>query len=844
VSNVETYRTVLKGFQQGVVENATEIFTTCLTKLSEIRGTRNFESNRKLIVSDMGAVLFEAPTGTGKTLMAGHVVENISQLSRTSGLQKVLWFWFAPFAGLIEQSERTIRTECDGLRVRDLAEDRELTDVKSGDVFVTTWASVAVSNGASRTARTDTETVPSIDRFVSYARARGFAIGVVVDEAHHSFRGQSQAFAFYKDILSPELTILATATPRDNEIDKFTKDTGIANLRRITVSRKQAIDAHLIKEGVNVAVFKAPVDVTGLIDFKKTALKQGVAIHSKIKQSLAGSGLSVVPLMLVQVDSEEGAVEQATQWLKELGFRTDGDNGLIRAHTANEPDPHLSSIAADETVEVLIFKMAVATGFDAPRAFTLVSFRTSRDENFGIQVVGRILRVDRRLQIVKNLPPSLNTGYVLLSDRSSQTGLTNAADKINAVKAELASVSSKITIVTIGENQPSAQVTTNGQISLLQSILNDESTTEIAHSSVESTKGTQSFLLEQWFGPTRISNFSSTQEPTRMAQVDVGGGQERFLYPLRQDLNAPRVFHQAVVSLESADIVQEIVNRFRFDNDTLVLVQREATTILMEQMEIFGSLRIMPEEIQASLAQKEIDGRAQSALFDANKYNIIDVRELYPALMERLIKALIRNGLGHLCDTDQKARNALHKILALRPQQLELAMSEAVSRHTKSKELEPIPEILESLTTLDPARLNLYRVFPDDLNSWERPFAEWLDDDLSGTVSWWHRNPPRKPFSICVPLPGQPRFFPDFVVGVKNRIRGDGILLVETKRDINDQKGNAHAKAQASHPTYGKVMMVYWQDKQQWRTVEYNVTVGHNYRELILDSHPELMTTY
>ncbi len=45
-------------------------------------------------------------------------------------------------------------------------------------------------------------------------------------------------------------------------------------------------------------------------------------------------------------------------------------------------------LANDPTVEVLIFKMAVALGFDAPRAFTLAALRGARDPAFGIQVIG------------------------------------------------------------------------------------------------------------------------------------------------------------------------------------------------------------------------------------------------------------------------------------------------------------------------------------------------------------------------------------------------------------------------------------------------------------------------
>lgn len=844
--------TVLKRFQQDAADNGTAILRTCLTELAKVRGTANYAANKKLIVADVGALLFEAPTGTGKTLMAGHVAENISQLHNIAGLPKVIWFWIAPFSGLIDQAVRTIRTEFDTLRPKNPATDREPTDLKSGDVFVTTWASVAVANEASRKARTSTEDMPSVDDLVVYARAQGFAIGVIIDEAHHTFRGATQAFAFYKDVLSPELTILATATPRDKDIETFTKATGITNLRRITVSRQQAIDDRLIKEGVKVAVFKAPNDVQSLIDFKRTALKQGVATHKKLKQIIAEAGLTVTPLLLVQVDSETGSVEQATQWLKELGFRTDGDNSLIRSHTADEPDPYLSTIAADESVEVLIFKLAVAIGFDAPRAFTLVSFRPSRDEDFGVQIVGRILRVDRRLQIVRNLPNQLNNGYVFLSDNTGQTGLTSAAQRINAVKTELASVTTNVAIVSIGGDEPAAQLTQHGQTTFITSsghvgaadldansfTLGEEISGGQASSGIGGLCGSPSLqdaLFGEWgLTVTAGSNSTPTSKP--------GPATGNFSYPLRSDLGAPRSFHRAMLSLESTDIVKEIVGRFRFDDDALLVAQQNAAKIIMEEVEIFGNRKDRPEEIRAELAQKEIDARAQQTLFKADDYDVIDVRVLHQALMAQLTKEIEHRGIDHLFDTDAKVRSGLHKILALRPLQLKRAISEAVANHTVSEEADPIPSEMRSFIALDPARLNLYGVFPDDLNTWERPFAEHLDDDLTGTVLWWHRNPPRKRFSVGMPLPGQPDFYPDFIVGVKDRTRGNGILLMETKRVINDQERNALVKAQAEHPDYAKVMMIYWEEKRDWQIVEYDPRNDKNYLDRVL--RPELMATY
>ena len=242
--------TIPRQFQQDSIDSATKVLSSCLSDLEKVRGTAHEQESRQLLFASRGCILFEAPTGTGKTLMAGNTVERLSLG------HKIIWFWFAPFAGLIDQTTRAIKREFRNLRVKDLSVERNLTTLHSGDIFVTTWQSVAVANTASRKVRQDTETMLSLDLLVDQAKALGFHIGAVIDESHHSFRGQTQAFDFFHDVLTPAVTILATATPRDHDVEDFTKRNGIKKLNRISVSRAQGVDAGLIKKGVKVAVFK------------------------------------------------------------------------------------------------------------------------------------------------------------------------------------------------------------------------------------------------------------------------------------------------------------------------------------------------------------------------------------------------------------------------------------------------------------------------------------------------------------------------------------------------------------------------------------------------------------
>ena len=60
----------------------------------------------------------------------------------------------------------------------------------------------------------------------------------------------------------------------------------------------------------------------------------------------------------------------------------------------SEDKKNLENISKiDNEVEVLIFKQAIALGWDCPRAQILVLFRNWKSLTFSIQTVGRIMRM-------------------------------------------------------------------------------------------------------------------------------------------------------------------------------------------------------------------------------------------------------------------------------------------------------------------------------------------------------------------------------------------------------------------------------------------------------------------
>lgn len=792
-------------YQKEATENALAIFRYALQQFEAAPD----DANRQRAAAYNGSVLIQAPTGSGKTMMAGLIAE---QFARDT---KIVWFWFTPFAGLVAQAQIALKKQFNGLRMRDIQNDRRARGTKSGDVFVSTWAAVAAKNETARRVRRNDDTTASLDNLVSDLRSMGFHIGVVVDEAHHTFSATTEAVRFYNEVMKPEFTLLITATPNDKDAEKFKIATEIEVLHRITVSRQDVVNAGIIKAGVKSIAYLAADDQKALVDFQMAALTDAKQVHERIKLELKNIGVNLMPLMLVQVASTEGndEVSQAREKLRHLGFRDEA----IASYTSKEPSDDLLAVALDESKEVLIFKMAVALGFDAPRAFTLVSMRSAKNTDFGTQVVGRILRVHYNLQ-GSELPEVLKYGYVFLADADRQVGLTSAAEKMNAIETELSQISPHTLIVNIaGKNE--IQISQNGQSTLLpmeqpllpQSTANDK-TEPYSTSSL-------SGYAQSFFDNFVLAIPEAQIEQTRRATTQFSRGKQfKLKYP-------GLTFKTELMPLSTNALLACIGATVVIGDRELNAGRRERTTVVRREEEIFTRV-VDDREFQAHLSPSEIMRRAQFVLFEPDYLN---PRELKAVLLERLESEYKTRGIDY---TDAELETSLDLILVAFPALIRQAARVCAARFTEVVSANALPDLIELDPSARTARLNVYGVMPPDLNRYEMAFAEELDKDLSGVVEWWHRNEPRKPWSVGMVLPDGGRYFPDFVVKVKGRAHGEGLLLVEVKGDHLLNSSDTLDKVLATHKLYKRPMMVMLEDGARFMTIRQDES-GKNFPDQI-----------
>lgn len=805
----------LREFQDRSVSNALELLEATYEQLSKTKDP----ASRKLIIKHNGCLLIEAPTGAGKTLIAGHTAE------RFSVGKKIVWFWFAPFAGLIEQSIKTINAEFQGLSVKDPKKDRNIEGIKSGDIFVTVWAAVAANSAENRKTRTTGDDVLSLDILVPALKGLGFQIGVIVDEAHHGFKTATEALSFYNNVLSPEYTVMVTATPKDKDIEIFKTSTGFAEVHKIAISRTDCIEAGLIKKGVKSIAFFVEDDAKSITDFEKTALRSGLQKHYEITKALENEGIDLKPLMLVQVDSKSdiNTVEEAKRKLIELGV----PEGQIATHTATEPDPNLLALANDESVQFLIFKVAVALGFDCPRAFTLVSMRRSRDVDFGVQVVGRILRVHKLLQF-KEISDVLQYGYVVLADYSIQDGLTKAADRISSISNQLTTASTNIGLVVITGEDIKAQEMKGGQSTFWDEFIEPEQTEQ-----KETKKETDNRSVYKPPVQTTFFKDEPLPEPTVVPIKKIQTGYKE--YKLKEGF--PTIFRKEICNADMvSNIAKCIADQLKLDGDILSVGFREFTRATKRETDIFNTEDLVDIETTADISFKEIAKMAQGILFDDDN---ISGRTLHDLLIKRLQSELNHRGLV----PKNSIEDALCMILTANPRLIKDAKRKCYANFIETIETAPIPDKIISDEPLQPSKLNIYGVVPAGLTTDEQAFVTMIDNDTSGTILWWHRNIDRKPYSVSLVMPELKHdYYPDFIVGVKDRNTENNVILVEIKGEMLINGSSTVAKARAVHKVYRKVMMLHWRDKKNWMTIVNSKNGEQN--EFDQNFRKELLETY
>jgi len=346
-------------------------------------------------------MVLKAPTGAGKTVtMAAFLNQLSNEIPDKLELpkRKVAFIWFAPNQ-LHLQSYLSLKDYFKELRTIKPIQFDDISDgqLKPNEMLFVNWQSV---NKESNLFIKENEQGKDLIKFVYSAMLDDIEIICILDEAHYHANGKKAKELLQK--IHAKLEIDVSATPL------FKSDYGY------TIKRDEVIEAEMIKKNVvlNPALDHHTQQGRSL---NQVLLEEALNKREELAKAYQAVGTNINPLLLIQLPNEtktESAldkqmIEEVETFLDYKGITTQNERLAVwLSNTKN----NLEGIEAQSSMtDVLLFKQAIALGWDCPRAAVLLIFREIKQEHFGIQTVGRILRMPEQ----KHYPnPILNNGYV------------------------------------------------------------------------------------------------------------------------------------------------------------------------------------------------------------------------------------------------------------------------------------------------------------------------------------------------------------------------------------------------------------------------------------------------
>jgi type III restriction enzyme len=353
-------------------------------------------------------LIFKAPTGSGKTVMASQMLADLTEELQSRGdspYQQVAFIWIAPNK-LHQQSYFKMKNYFTETRLLKPVMYDEIDQsegvIKAGEILFVNWESI---NKEKNVMVRDSEQNASLYEITRRTQEeQGLPIIVVIDEEHLFWSKSADKSAKVLQRINPKVEIRISATPKTNSDHK------------VTISREEVVREEMIKKQVvlNPDITKGYNDENELnIHLIQCALEKRRLLAEAYKKE----GTNINPLLLIQLPndttesmtSEDTAIAtQVKTYLKEIKDITT-DNKKLAVWLSGEKENLEGLEEPDNMTEVLLFKQAIALGWDCPRAAVLLIFRKLQSNQFTIQTVGRILRMPEQKFYKNDL---LNVGYV------------------------------------------------------------------------------------------------------------------------------------------------------------------------------------------------------------------------------------------------------------------------------------------------------------------------------------------------------------------------------------------------------------------------------------------------
>jgi len=370
-------------------------------------------------------VSYTAPTGAGKTIIMSALIESILNGDEFYPDQlDSIFVWLSDSPELNQQSKDKIDLKADKIHldqcvtISDDSFDAEM--LENGKIYFLNTQKLG--RGSNLVKHGDGRTYTIWETLSNTVREKADHLYFIIDEAHRGMQGRDAARAttimqkFLKG--SPDdglpampVVIGMTATPeRFNRLaENITSTT-----HRVVTSADEVRASGLLKDRIvitypdsvnnDMAVLQAATDEwkNKWEHWAQYCYEQHYAYINPIfiiqVQNGSGSQISATDLddCLLKIEQRSGERFQFGEVVHTFGQTT----STVNMNGLDVPYCEPSRIADDRRIKVVFFKENLSTGWDCPRAETMMSFRHANDATYIAQLLGRMVRTPMQMHIM------------------------------------------------------------------------------------------------------------------------------------------------------------------------------------------------------------------------------------------------------------------------------------------------------------------------------------------------------------------------------------------------------------------------------------------------------------
>lgn len=386
-------------------------------------------------------VSLQAPTGAGKTIIAAALIEEIffgvtlADGTTYDEQPEAIFVWLSDSPELNAQSKQKIELKTSKLRYGQCAtiseESFDMEMLEDGHVYFLNTQKI--SRNGKLTQHSDDRQYTIWETLDNTIQNKSDRLYFIIDEAHRGAKSKREAgtdttimqrfikgYEYTENGVKRKMRSMPVVLGISATAERFNTligNTANVGLQKYVITADEVRGSGLLKDRIVITYPDDPARNNDIV-LLEAAVDEWLKKCTRWRQYTTEQHYANVdPVLVVQVcQGGNGALSDTnledvlTKIEEKAGIRFKegevvhcfGEGATVELNGLHIPHVKASEIADDHRIKVVLFKEALSTGWDCPRAETMMSFAVRNDPTYIAQLLGRMVRTPLQMRVMRD----------------------------------------------------------------------------------------------------------------------------------------------------------------------------------------------------------------------------------------------------------------------------------------------------------------------------------------------------------------------------------------------------------------------------------------------------------